>query len=241
MALSDQKELEPSSLFSEIDKSQLDRFARIEIIERIEGFYPTSKPEQVKVMQLEPFLSRKTGAAKYLSEVITHGRKLHQDDPVRAPRKIVKDFVDWAVDSSDALQQMRQVQEELEFVNPTLTANVWFDTAEHDPRPGMLKFLRFFDLDALNKGRSVETVGYDPQNVDYNPKNSGIMHYLDMANNRWNVQSIKLALPSAISHEENRLRFWGERLIEVVDHSPRQLSAIAHEGLDKLAQKQQSV
>lgn len=217
----------------------LDRFARIEVIKVIDGFYPASKPEQVEAMGLEAVIDKPWGTSRHLAEVSRRQiKKAHTDDPQAAVRRITRNYIDWAKDAASSKLELAGIEQEIDYVNPNLGSRIWFDTAETDPTAGMLKFLRFFDLNMLKSTGSVEAVGYDPQKVSYTKDNGGIMYYLDAALERWNVRQLKQSLPAAISHETARAEFWSARLLEVSKHSPPQLKAIALEGLDKLTEIQ---
>ena len=101
-------------------------------------------------------------------------------------------------------------------------------------QPGLLPFLRYFDLSVLKQTNRVDKIGYDPQKVDYKPDNPGIMFYVGEGLASWRVHQVRKQLPNASQDQANRFLFWAERLVEITKYSPKQLRAIANEGLDKI-------
>lgn len=215
---------------------QLDRFQRIETLDKVEGFLPTSRIEQVEALSLESFIGRPGGATKHLAEVARHQTRADTDDNMRGPRRITRQYIDWALDAQKAGRELSSLQQQLrEDVNPTLRLNRVFLPEE----PGLLPLLRYYDLALLRRTGSIESVGYDPQRVEYAPDNPGIMFYLQAALESWRVRQVTRLLPDAISHEALRASFWIERLVEVKDGYPG-LRGIAQEGLDKFFGRESS-
>lgn len=211
---------------------ELDRFQRIEILETVEGFLPTTKAEQVEVMSLLDYPPNMGGAARHIAEVSRRQHlKTSMEDPASTSRKLVRNYVDWMTDAYKSSHELAQLETDLkEVLNPELRLSRVFEPTQ----PGLLPFMRYYDLALLKITGDTEVIGYDPQKVSYTPDNGGIMYYLENALESWRVNQLKRKLPLAQAHESNRFVFFAERLHEVVKHSPNQLKAIANEGFDKL-------
>lgn len=223
--------------FYEQGLPQLDRYQRIEVLSvDPEGFLPPTKAEQVEVMGLQSVIHRSYGVSKHLAEVRISQGKARTDDPERAARRIVRDYVDWALDAHQTQAQLGVLEEELK-VNPELPLSNK-DLQKDVGRIGLLKFMRFFDLSVLRDTGKVESVGYDPQLVAYTEENPGILAHLEMAQDSWRVGQVRRALPLAQQDATNRFMFWAPRLVEITKHSPKTLKAIAHEGIDKIYNRQ---
>jgi hypothetical protein len=215
--------------FYESADEGLDRFQRIEVLDHVEGFLPTTQSEQVEAVTLVDFKERLGGAARHLAEVAAHQRGAETTDNMRAPRKLTRSYIDWALDAQKASQEMEALKHELDTdVNPHLA----MATVVEPTQAGLLPLLRYYDLALLRQMKKIEAVGYDPQKVAYTPENPGIMYYLGEALKSWRVVQVRRLLPEAITHEANRQAFWLERLVEVKTHYPS-LRAIAAEGIDK--------
>jgi hypothetical protein len=210
---------------------ELDRYQRIETLQRVEGFLPVSKPEQVEVMGLLSFPSSKGGAAKHLAEIDRRQHRTEMKDPNRTTRAVARKYVGWMIDAHQSSLELEQLGKHLEEVlNPELKLNRVFEASQ----PGLLKFLRFYDLSLLARTGDIKTVGYDPQKVNYSVDNPGIRYYLELAMDSWRIHQLRNGLPYAKAHESNRFAFWAERNSEIIKHSPRSLGAIAHEGFDQV-------
>ena len=209
---------------------QLDRFDRLEMLDRVQGFLPTSPQEIVEATGLQSVIGRPGGAAKHLNEVAVHQKRAAKTDHNRALRSITRSYIGFAVDARQSVADLTDLQTELtEVLNPHLRLNRVF---EPDQR-GLLRFMRFFDLATITDEMSKWAAGYDPLKVPYKADNPGIMFYLEQAMEQWRVHPVRARLPQAIASETNREKFWTERLEEVHDHYPI-LRSIVEEGLDKL-------
>lgn len=219
--------------FYESGLPRLDRYQRIEILAEIEGFLPVSRPEQTQAIGLEAVIEKPHGTSKLLAEVALRSKKYMMEDVSRASRKIVRNYVDWALDAQTTTQQLNILAEELAEINPGLSL-AEPDLAYDIGRVGLLKFLRYYDLSQLRETDDVDRLPYDPQRVNYSEDNGGIMAHLEMALASWRVGQVKRKLPLAQQDSSNRFLFWTPRLVEVTKHSTGSLKAIAQEGLDKI-------
>ncbi len=211
----------------------LDRYQRIEVLGITEGFLPTTKEEQVEAMGLVTFKEKPGGAAKHLAEVAIHQSRADTTDNMRAPRKLTRSYIDWMLDAQQAADDMETLKVELsQDVNPRLA----LATVVESTQPGLLPFLRYFDLSLLRQFKKIQAVGYDPQKVSYRQDNPAIMYYLDEAVQSWRVQQVRRQLPEAVNHEVRRQAFWLERLVEVQKHFPA-LRPVATEGIDRYHQR----
>lgn len=219
---------------------QLDRYQRIEVLDQVEGFLPATKPEQVEAMSLQSFIEKPWGTSKHLAEIATGRNKENIDtqDPEAAVRKIVHNYVDWAMDAHKSSHELATLAEAIEFTNPELKLYKLDELQTPEAQAGLVKFLRFYDLSVLAKTGDIEAVGYDPQNVNYSTDNPGIMYYLGLASEVWRVHSVRGRLPDAQGHEGKRFLFWMERLTEVRAHSTGAVRAIAARGIDQVYNRQ---
>ncbi len=224
--------------FYEQNLPQLDRYQRIEVLSvDPEGFLPPTKAEQVEVMGLQSVIHKSYGVSKHLAEVRIGQGKTKMADPEATARRIVRDYVGWALDAHQTQAQLGVLEEELKYVNPELPLGN-NDLQKDVGRIGLLKFMRFFDLAVLRDSGRVDKVGYDPQRITYTEENPGILAHLEMAQDSWRVGQVKRALPLAQQDTTNRFMFWVPRLVEITKHSPKSLKAIAHEGIDKIYDRQ---
>jgi hypothetical protein len=230
--MANQERVEHEQLpFYHTEVPELDRYQRIDTLGEVVGFLPVSKPEQVEVMGLQSFIGLSGGAARHIAEVAKRQHRTDMADPTTTSRKLVRNYVDWMTDAHNSSRALAALADELkEVLNPELRLSRVFEPSQE----GLLPFMRYYDLALIKKTKDIETVGYDPQKVKYDPENAGIMHYLEYAMESWRVQQLRKQLPHAQEHESNRFLFWAERTVEVVNHSPKQLKAIANEGLDKV-------
>jgi hypothetical protein len=210
----------------------LDRFERIDLLAQTQGFMPVTKTEQVEVMGLQSFLGKPGGAAKHLAEVAIHQKKAGVEDVGSAGRRITRDYIGYALDAKASTKALAALQEELKEVNPELV----LELAVEPEQPGMLEFLRYFDLATLKETGDLYSIGYDPQDprLKYSVDNPGIMFYLKEAMSKWRVAQVKRRLPEATADQAARFIFFAERLVEITKHGPKQLAAIANEGLDEI-------
>lgn len=209
---------------------QLDRYQRIDVLQKVEGFLPTSQKELTESLSLQSFIGSKGGAAKHLAEIDARQHKTAMTDPNRSTRRVVREYIGYAMDARQSSNQLEALQTALIDVNPELILN---RAVEHD-QPGLLPFLRYFDLSVMRETGRLDTIGYDPQKVAYVPDNPGIMFYLGEGLASWRVQQVRQQLPIASRDQAERLAFWAERLGEIANHSSYQLKAIAQEGLDTI-------
>ncbi len=208
----------------------LDRYERIDMLSRVEGFIPTTAGELTEVTGLLSFDAQQGGAARHLAEIIRHQQEANTNDPQRAARKIVRNYINYAEDAKQSASALNELQSVLgEVLNPELI----LDRVVEPTQPGLLKFLRFFDLHTLQTTGGIEQVGYDPMKVVYSKDNAGIMHYLGQSLEVWRVHQVRTKLPFAVEDQNNRFAFFEARLGEVVKHFPY-LRPIAQSGLDKL-------
>jgi hypothetical protein len=219
-----------------VGEPELDRYQRIETLGEVAGFLPVTKPEQVEVMGLMSFSPRQGGAAKHIAEVARRQHtKANMEDPTATSRKLVRNYVDWMTNARESSRALSMLETELkEVLNPELKLAVARDELS---QPGLLAFMRYYDLALLAKAGDIESVGYDPQKVAYSTDNQGIIYYLEAAMESWRIQQVRRQLPQAQTHEANRFIFWAERVNEVAKHSPKQLKAIALDGLDKVYER----
>jgi hypothetical protein len=216
--------------FYEAGSQPLDRFQRIETLSRLDGaFLSASLEEQTEVMGLQSVISTPAGAAKHMQEVVLHQNRANTNDPTRAAKKITRSYVEYAIDAQQRAGELVTLREALTDANPELLVNRVVDAQQ----PGVLAFLRYFDLSALRDGVKIDKIGYDPQKVDYSTGNGGIMVYADWAVESWRVHQVRKRLPEAATSEANRLSFWLERLVEIEKHYGM-LKPIAREGLDTI-------
>lgn len=207
----------------------LDRFERLMVTRNTSDFMAASRAEQVEAMQGS--VPQPGGIAKHLAEVARRKVKEGDADPGRAPRAIVRSYIEWANDAVVAQAATQSVAEELaQDVNPELRLDRVFPA----PEPRLLPLLREVDLMTLRETHDVNAIGYDPQKVDYSPENGGIMAHLEMAQEQWIVGKVRRLLPSVVSLQAARQAFWTAQLRDVAKHSPKQLAAIAHQGLEGL-------
>lgn len=220
--------------FYENGLPELDRFQRIEVLSHHpDGFLPVSKPEQVEAMGLKSVISKSYGTSKHLAEVATNRRKNGFVDVERACRKIVRSYIDWALDAQITGKQLNNLAAEIHHVNPKLSLNEP-DLAHDIGRVGLLKFMRYYDLTQLRDLGGAGRLPYDPQKIDYSESNSDLMTHLEVALASWRVGQVKSKIPFAQQDSSNRFLFWAPRLVEVTQHSTGSLKAIAREGLDKI-------
>jgi hypothetical protein len=212
---------------------QLDRFQRIDALPRLEdGFLPTTLPEQTEVLSLQSFIDRPGGAARHLAEVVKHQRKADTDDPQAAARRITRDYINYAQDAKARFYELEALGDELEDANPELI----LDRVVTATQPGVLAFMRYFDLSTLRHTGNIRAVGYDPQKTKYLPDNGGIVAHAEMAVESWRVHQVRKRLPEAKQDQANRTGFFLKRLVEVKDHYPI-LRPIAAEGLDQIYER----
>jgi len=211
------------------DLPTLDRFQRIEVLSRVEGFLPATKPEQVEALALESYRDVPGGAAKHISEIVRRQHKNGTEEPIVTGRRVVHDYIGYAKDAQVSGKALTDLADELDYANPELILDRVV-TAEH---PGMVKFLRFFDLSVLRDDKGFGALGYDPQSFPYNTENRGIMFYVGEAVGRWTVHQVRTHLPDAIESEENRAEFWTWPLQDVEKYY-RGLKDLAVEGLNEL-------
>jgi len=213
----------------------LDRFERIEAIDYVSGFLPVSKPEQVEALSLQNFPEKVGGAAKHLAEVVLRQKSQKVDDPLRAAKKLTRNYIDYALDAQNSADKLGRFAEVLdEVMNPELRLSV---VLENDIRqPGLIPYKRFVDLSKLKNEGSYSKMDYDPQKVKYTPENGGLDYYLMVDTEEWRVGGVKRVLPEAQASESNRQAFWMSKLVEVAKGYPK-LRPIASEGLDKLHAK----
>ncbi len=208
----------------------LDRFERLDTLERIEGFMPTSQTEQVETLGLQSVIGSPGGTAKHLAEVIIHQKEAGVEDHGAAARKITRNYIEWALDAKTSVESLALLGHSLEEANPELI----LDRVVEPSSPGILEFLRYFDLGLLRETRDIRKVGYDPQKVAYKKENGGIMVFAELAVSTWRVHQVRKRLPDAIDDQNARFIFFAQRLVEVRDHSDKRLSAVAHAGLDTI-------
>lgn len=209
----------------------LNRFQRLDTLARIVGFMPVSRTEQVEAMGLESFTNSPYGAAKHLAEVARHQKKAGVEDVGRAPRKITRNYINYAKDAKNSAIALKQLQTELvKILNPELVLDRVFEPEQ----PGLLEFLRFFDLGLLRQTGDETVMDYDPQAVDYSKDNPEIVSYLKEAMSIWTVHQVRKKLPEAVADQSARFHFFVDRLVEISKYSPRDVSAVAHDGLDEL-------
>lgn len=212
---------------------QMDRYARIDMLENVEGFIPTSRREITEATGLQSVIGRPGGAAKHFAEVVKHQNKANTRDPLAAARRITREYIGWAQDARVSVQALESLATELaDDVNPTLILDRVLEV--DDPR--MLPFLRFSDLSMLKQDGKPDGIGYDPLAVNYSTDNNGIMFYLGESISKWRVQQVRRQLPTASGHEAARFDFWTARLTEVKNHYPI-LRPIVEEGFDKIFER----
>lgn len=223
---------QPSLPFVENER-QLDRYQRLDTLSRLEGgFLPVTRAEQTEVMGLVAEIDRPGGAARHLNEVNLHQQKADTLDPLRAVRRIVREYGGYARDAQQASGQLTHLHQDLrDVLNPELH----LDRVIEPTHPGVLPFLRFFDLMTLRDERRIDKIGYDPQKVSYTPDNGALVQvYVPWALESWTVHQVRGRLPEALENEAHRKAFWMERLVEVERHSPKQVRAVAKDELDKI-------
>ncbi len=236
--------------FAKFDEQQINRYDRIDTLVRLEdGFFAASLEEQVEVIGLRSFIisSPPYGAAKHLAEVATRQKNVinravldpssapltdSQKDNMRAPRKLTRQYADWAKDAKQRQMELKALGLELEYANPELVLNRVIDPAEPEKLGLLLAFMRDFDIDKLSK-EGINAVGYDPQKVDYSVTNPGIMYYASEAAATWRVHQVKQRLPDVLRREANRQKFFTDRLTEVDEFYPI-LRPITRPALDEL-------
>jgi hypothetical protein len=223
---------QPELFYERPGLPRLDRYERLDTLARVEGFLPVSQEEQTEVMGLLSVIDKPGGAAKHLAEVTIQQKKAGVDDPAKAASKITRDYIGYAQNAKDSVFALESLTDALTDVNPELI----LDRVVEPQEPGLLEFLRYFDLSLLKDTHDIRKVGYDPQKVDYSKNNSGIMFYLEEALTTWRVHQVRKRLPDALSDQSARFLFFAHRLVEVRDHSSPQLRAIAREGIGKLYQ-----
>lgn len=240
MAISTELGIEQWPLYEPTGYPQLDRYHRIEVLDRIEGFLPATKPEQVESMGLQSVIEKPWGTSKHLAEIALGRNKEHVNtkDPEAAVRKIVHDYVGWAADALASSQTLATLKEAIAYAHPEVKLKDLDELENQEVQAGLLKFLRFYDLSVLARTGEIEAVGYDPQLVNYSTDNPGIMYYLGLASEVWGVHSVRSRLPDAEDHESRRFLFWMERLTEVKSHSTGAARAIAAQGIDKIHNRQ---
>ncbi len=209
---------------------ELNRYERIDTLSHIKGFIPATPEEVIEVMGLQSVIDNSWGVAKHLAEVTIQQNKAGVEDPQRAARKITRNYIGYAQDAHDSTKALKSLQDTLDGVNPELI----LDRVITPDEPGVLEMLRHFDLHLLNETGNVWKVGYDPQKVKYSKDNPGIMFYAGEAVSAWRVHQVYKAIPNALAEQADRFIFFAKRLVEITEHSPKRLSAIANEGLDQL-------
>ena len=225
---------EPTLPFYEQGIPELDRFQRLEVLELDpQGFLPVSKPEQVEVIGLLDVIGKSWGVSRHLAEVRRGQNTANSTDPEKAARKITRNYVDWALEAQQTGRELEELRVQLADINPELSL-AEPDLRNDIGRIGLLKFMRFFDLATLRSTGKVETVGYDPQKVKNTEDNPGIVAHLEMGESSWRVGQVKRKLGLAQEDTKKRFLFWRPRLEEITKHSPKNLAAIAHDGLGKI-------
>lgn len=220
---------QPALPFNETGNILLDRYQRIDTIEYVEGFLAATKEEQNEAMTLIDEIGRPGGAARHLREVVIHQKKAQTGDPQAALRKLTRNYIGYAGDALRSTHELEALQATLEDVNPELI----LDRVISAEQPGLLAFMRDYDLALLRQTGRPDKIGYDPQKVEYRLDNPGIMVFAQLAVESWRVHQVRKRLPEATGHEAKRGQFWLERLDEVKRHYPY-LRPIVHEGLDKI-------
>jgi hypothetical protein len=211
---------------------ELDRYERLDTLAQVTGFLPVEKAEQVEVMGLQSVIDTPGGAAKHLAEVIVRRKKEGAEDPGAAARKIVRSYGEWALDAKNSVNSLAALRDTLADANPELL----LDRVVEPSDPGVLEFLRYFDLSLLREDGegALWELGYDPQAFKYSKDNPGILFYAGEAASVWRVHQVRKQLPNAIDDQSGRFTFFAQRLTEVIDHSDKKLAAIAHEARDKI-------
>jgi hypothetical protein len=216
--------------FNETGLPQLDRYQRIDMLDHVEGFLPATRAELTEVTGLESVIGRAGGAAKHLGEVALRQHKTTMSDPNRTIRRLTRDYIGYTLDAKKSGAALDELGEALSGdVNPELI----LDRVCEPTDPGLLEFLRYFDLMTMRKEGRIDKIGYDPQKVNYVTDNPGIMFYLDQAMASWRVHQVRKRLPEARDQQTRRFDFWVQRVVEISRHYPV-LRPIAEDGLDKI-------
>ncbi len=209
---------------------QLDRYERLDVLARIAGFMPAGQNEQNEAISLYSFIGQRGATARHLAEVAIQQGRAGIEDTLRGPRSIVRKYGKYAADAQMSAAQLALLGAELEDVNPGLT----IDQVTEPDQPGLLPYLRFYDLSLVRQTKDKDAPGYDPQKVDYLSTNPGIVYYLELKMPQWPVKEVRGQLPKAISNEASRSNFWTERLAEVDTYYPK-LRPVVRDVLDKLS------
>ncbi len=203
-------------------EDRLPEHERIAAVYRSRGFLPTERNEVTEALALISDLDegRAGGAARHLNEVHKHQLVAATDDPAAAVRSLTHLYINWADNAKTSLQTLVGLKSELDQdVNPGLTTDL---VLEGENRAAvLLPLMRFRDLEEFSRTGKLTDKGYrDPIDISYTSDNGGIMFFADQNLEEFTVRQVKTELPEAISHEQQRMTFWSDRLTEVDRHYP---------------------
>jgi hypothetical protein len=229
--------VEQPELFSG-ELPSLDRYERLETIQKIHGFHPSMIQEQNEIMRMDPFLNTPGGAATHLAEVILRQKKSpNVTDYTRAARSLTRGYIDYALDAQRSVTDMESLRDSLPGIRPSLLLQDVTDEEGETITPielGVIPYMRYLDLNLLCITRSLSKIGYDPQKPKYEARNPAIVFYAKEMMGKKTVQQVAKELPAAISDQVARFVYFVERVHEIEKHTYNPLRGVAQSGLNKI-------
>jgi hypothetical protein len=222
------------------DPETIEILDRLQIMQREEGFLPTSRAELNEAFNLRTFAVG--GAAKHLAEVAQHQQK-HDADPQAAAVSLTRlygGYGERARTDKTALHTLQEELSDLAGTNPLSSVDL---SRLHT---GLGQFVRFIDLAKLATTKDMSGFGilplrgyqkqhrdaYDPY-IDTHPSTL-MKDHIQTRIGSIRVWEMRQGVEAAITDQGNRLAFWRARVQEIENYQMGQVRAVAREMLGRM-------
>ncbi|HEY5268415.1 MAG TPA: hypothetical protein VII94_04750 [Candidatus Saccharimonadales bacterium] len=195
-----------------------DPFVKLAMVQGKEGFLPVSLHELREALELgSNYPAKQGGAARHLNEILLHQKRADTDDPGRAVRSVANKYVSYYYSSKLLTEQLSDLSDEVrEIDNPHLSLEITLGL----DRIGLAGMVRFMDLRRVVFKQAVKNQEINPLLTDYidSPKVE-TAHYIASVLKDLRVGNIRDVVVLSVKDQENRSKFWRERLVESARHA----------------------
>ena len=203
------------------DPEQLPWQDRMEVLANDYGFLPTTREELNRAFGVIPFLDQKGKTAAHLNEILLHRRNAGESDPAGAVRSVVSSMGVYIEDSTQHIERLQTLADELHEVNPRLT----LETVVLDSVAPLLDIVQFQDLRAcvetgdptvLEGKVQKDKSGHRELHTHYDPKyHDDLLTELKVGQLlERTVLEVRIDIQAALQSHTNRAAFWKARVEE---------------------------
>ena len=195
-----------------------DPFVKLAMVQGKEGFLPVNLHELREALELgSNYPVKQGGTARHLNEILLHQKRADTDDPGRAVRSVANKYVSYYSSSKLLAKQLSSLSDEVrEIDNPHLSLGITLGL----DYIGLAGMVRFMDLSRVVSQQVVKDEEINPLLTDYidSPKIE-TAHYIAGVLKDLRVGDIKNVITLSVKDQENRSKFWRERLVESARHA----------------------